>query len=160
MRPTVDAVKLIGCLVVTLGTGFVGSLSTRSGIDTWYASLSKPVFTPPGWIFAPAWTALYVMMGIAAYLVLRQGLRQPGVAAALVAFAAQLGLNLLWSMLFFGKRQPLWGLADIAALWVMIVVTMVLFFRVSKPAGWLFVPYLAWVSFASVLNYEIWRLNR
>lgn len=156
----VDVIRLIVCLAVTLGVGFAGSWFTAPAIGTWYAALRKPAFTPPDWVFAPVWTVFYAMMGVAAFLVWRAGSSSRWVAPALIAFGAQLGLNLLWSVVFFGWRQPGWAMLDIVALWVMIVVTMVLFAKVSTPACWLLAPYIAWVTFASVLNFELWRLNR
>lgn len=160
MKTLSEVGKLIICLVVPLAVGFLGSMSTRSAIDTWFPALERPAFSPPDWVFAPVWTILYIMMGIAAFLVWRSGMQSRYVAPALVAFAVQLGLNFLWPELFFGRRQLLLGLVDIIALWAMIVVTMVLFFKVSRVAGLLMIPYLAWVTFASVLNFELWRLNR
>lgn len=154
-----DALRLIICLVVTLGVGFAGSLFTAPAVDTWYAALRKPAFTPPGWLFAPVWTALYVMMAAAAFLVWRVGAGSRWTVAALTAFAVQLGLNFLWSVIFFGWKQPGWAMVDIIALWIMIAVTMALFARLSALACWLLAPYIIWVTFASVLNFEIWRLN-
>lgn len=154
----------IGRIVVSIGfpllCGFLGSLATRPAISTWYAGLAKPSFSPPNWLFGPAWTVLYILMGIAAFLVWNRGLGAPGVKAALLLFLVQLALNLAWSFIFFAGRSPAWGFVEILALWVAIVVTMVLFFRVSAAAGWLMVPYIGWVSFATVLNGAIMALNR
>ena len=158
MNSVLDAAKMIGCLAITLAVGYVGSILTRSSVGSWYGSLRKPALTPPGWVFAPVWTLLYIMMGLALYLVLRTGWRNSGVAVA--AFAVQLGLNLLWSVLFFGQRLLLWGLVEIGVLWIMILLTTVIFFRLSPLAGWLMAPYLAWVTFASYLNLAIWQMNR
>ncbi len=155
-----DAVKLLVSLVVPLACGFVGSLATRPAIPGWYAGLNKPVFAPPNWLFGPAWTALYVMMGIAAFLVWRQGLAEPTVKTALLFYIIQLVLNLAWSWLFFALRSPLAGLVEIVVLWCAILVTVILFFRVSRAAGILMLPYIGWVSFASALNAGIWVLNR
>lgn len=155
-----DAIKLLLCLGITLGVGFAGSRYTAPSIPNWYAGLQKPAFNPPNWVFAPVWTLLYAMMAVAAFLVWRSDIHTQWKAVALVAFAVQLGLNFLWSLIFFGRHQPFWALIEILALWVMIVVTMVLFFKLSGTASLLLVPYLAWVTFAAVLNYEIWRLNR
>lgn len=124
----------------------------------WYAALNKPAWNPPGWIFGPVWTALYVMMAVAAWLVWRRG----GFAAQrrpLGWFLAQLVLNALWTPLFFGLRQPGWAFAEILLLWLAILATLLAFRSVSRAAAWLLVPYLAWVSFAAVLNGTIWRLN-
>lgn len=124
----------------------------------WYASLNKPAWNPPGWIFGPVWTALYTMMAVAAWLVWRQGgwSRQ---RTPLVLFAVQLALNALWTPLFFGLHRPDLAFAGIVALWLAICATMVAFRRVSRPAVWLLAPYLAWVSFAAALNLTLWRMN-
>lgn len=160
MRIVWDIIRLAVCLGATMGVGFAGSMYTAPAIGNWYAGLQKPPFNPPNWVFMPVWTALYAMMAVAAFLVWRAGFENRWTRPALLAFVVQLGLNFLWSLLFFGRQQPFYALLDIAALWIMIVVTMVLFLRVSRPAGLLLVPYLAWVTFASVLNFELWRLNR
>mgnify|MGYP000707234161 CR=1 FL=1 len=115
---------------------------------------------PPNWLFGPAWTLLYLLMAVAAFLVWKQGFGASGVKLALVAFLVQLALNTLWSVLFFGMRSPLAGLVDIAALWLAILATIVLFFRVSTAAGILLLPYQAWVTFAAALNCALWMLNR
>ncbi|MDE2038021.1 MAG: tryptophan-rich sensory protein [Patescibacteria group bacterium] len=154
-----DAFKLIAAVAVSGLAGAVGSLFTAPAIPTWYAALAKPSFAPPNWLFGPVWTVLYLLMGVAAFLVWKKGWNGAGVRRALGAFLLQLALNALWSAAFFGLRSPLWGLADIAALWLAIVATMVLFYKVSKPAAWLLLPYLLWVSFAACLNYSLWTLN-
>ncbi len=124
----------------------------------WYASLNKPSWNPPGWIFGPVWSALYAMMAIAAWLVWRRG----GFAAQrspLRWFVVQLALNAIWTPLFFGLHAPGWAFAEILMLWLAIAATVVAFWRVSRPAAGLLVPYLLWVGFASWLNYTLWRLN-
>jgi translocator protein len=151
--------KLIISLAACLGAGFIGSFFTAGAIPTWYAALNKPAFNPPSWIFAPVWTTLYVMMGIAAYLVWRKGLSAPGVKLALTGFVIQLILNVVWSLIFFNWHSPGYAFIEIIALWLSIALTLVYFYQVSKPAAWLLVPYILWVSFASFLNYVIWRLN-
>jgi len=155
-----DIVKLAVCVIVCEGAGFIGSIFTAPNVPGWYASLAKPLFTPPSWLFAPVWTALYLLMGISVFLVWRRGLAESRVKAALAVFAAQLVLNVLWSFAFFGRQSPLAGLWVIAALWIMIVATIVSFSRVSAPAAILLAPYILWVSFAAVLNAELFRLNR
>ena len=152
--------KLLASLAVVLAAGGIGSLATSRAIPTWYQTLQKPSFNPPDWLFGPAWTLLYLLMAVAAFLVWKQGLNVAGVRFALGAFLVQLALNSLWSVLFFGLRSPLAGLLDIIVLWTAIVATIVLFFRVSSQAGILLLPYLAWVTFAAVLNAAIYRLNR
>jgi benzodiazapine receptor len=150
-----NTLGLVGWLVVSLAAGGVGS---RFMPGAWYASLAKPSWTPPNGVFGPVWTALYVMMGVAAWLVWRRaGFK--AAAAALVAFLAQLVLNALWSYLFFGLHRPGVALIEIGALWVAILATVVLFWRENPRAGALMLPYLAWVGFASVLNFALWRLN-
>lgn len=125
----------------------------------WYPALAKPPFTPPAWVFAPAWTLLYLMMGVAAYLVWREGLSRPGARRALAVFLVQLALNGFWSIVFFGLRLPGLAFAEITLLWATIGLTALLFYRQSVAAGLLILPYWGWVTFAAVLNFSIWRLN-
>lgn len=146
-------------IVVPLAVGFLGSLVTMPAIDSWYVELAKPALNPPSWVFGPAWTALYVLMGVAAFLVWRKGLESKGVRVALGLFAAQLVLNGIWSFIFFGLQNPIVALIDIAVLWILIVFTMIAFYRVSPVAMCLLVPYLLWVSFATYLNAAIAMLN-
>lgn len=155
-----NLLKLIASLVTVLAAGAIGSVATAKAIPTWYAALAKPRFNPPEWLFGPAWTVLYLLMAVAAFLVWKQGFGSPGVKLALAVFLLQLILNALWSVLFFGLRSPLAGMVDIVVMWVAILWTIVLFFRVSVPAGVMLLPYIAWVSFAAVLNAAILRLNR
>lgn len=140
------------------GGGALIGLATQGGDSLWYASLDKPSWTPPGWIFGPVWTTLYTAMGVAAWLVWREGQwRQQRLP--LTVFLVQLAVNFAWSPLFFGLRQITWGLVDIVVLWVLIVVTIRLFARVKPAAAWLLTPYLAWVSFATALNAAIVWMN-
>ena len=145
---------LVGFIALCEAAGLAGTAFTMSAIPEWYAFLDKPAFSPPNWLFGPVWTLLYFMMGVAAWLVWRRA-----GAGALKVFWLQLALNALWTPLFFGLRSPLAGLVCIAALWLAIVWTMVVFWRVSRPAAALLLPYLAWVSFASMLNLGIYLLN-
>jgi len=154
-----ETLQLIISVVVCQLAGVIGGLFTGPAIPTWYASLRKPSFTPPGWVFGPAWVTLYVMMGVAAFLVWRRGLDDPQVRIALVIFVVQLLLNASWSVVFFGQRSPMGGLLVIGLLWVAILLTIIAFARVSSVAALLLVPYILWVSFASVLNGAIVRLN-
>lgn len=149
---------LAAFVAVTLAAGFVGSLVTNPSIPGWYASLQKPAWTPPNWLFGPVWTLLYLMMAVAAWLVWRER-GFGGARLALALFAAQLVLNALWSILFFGLRSPGAALVEIALLWAAILATAAAFWRVTHPAGWLLVPYLWWVTYAAFLNYAIWRRN-
>lgn len=154
-----DVAKIIVSLLAAFLAGGIGSVFTTSSLPNWYAGLQKPFFTPPDWLFAPAWTILYVLMAVAAFLVWRQGLRTLGVRRALWAYLVQLILNVLWSVVFFGLKSPLFGMVVILFLWFAIIVTTVRFFWVSRTAAWLMVPYAIWVTFASVLNIGIYALN-
>jgi tryptophan-rich sensory protein len=151
--------RLIGCVVLCLAAGFIGSFFTFSAIPTWYATLVKPAFSPPNWLFGPVWTTLYIMMGIALYIVREHGAKKPLVADASLWFGLQLALNTAWSILFFGLHSPALGLACIAVLWLAIAVTMEKFRKISRNAFLLLVPYIAWVSFAMLLNASLWLLN-
>jgi benzodiazapine receptor len=144
---------------VPLAVGFAGSFFTNSSLD-WYQTLAKPIFTPPGWLFAPVWTILYLLMGISAFLVWRKGLTTAAGKTAIAAFILQLVFNALWTPIFFGAKQPLFAFMDIIMLWLAIAATIATFKRVSTPAAILFIPYMAWVSFAAVLNAAIYMLNR
>jgi benzodiazapine receptor len=137
---------------------FVGSVVTYPSIPTWYASLIKPSWTPPAWLFGPVWSALYLMMALAAWLVWRRG----GLAATrlpVTLFLVQLGLNVAWSFLFFGLRMPGLAFAEIVILWCAILTTLIVFWRRRAAAGWLLLPYLLWVTFAAALNFALWRMN-
>ena len=149
---------LLVFLGICLGVEIVSGLATRQSVSTWYVTLNKPSWTPPGWIFPWVWTLLYVSMGVAAWLVW-QGRDAHAVTTALTVFAVQLVFNGVWSFFFFGQRSLGLALVDILLLLVALVATTVLFWKVRPLAGALLLPYAAWVSFASVLNYTIWRLN-
>ncbi len=151
--------KLIISLIVSHAAGIIGSIATFNAVNTWYLTIQKPVFTPPGWLFGPAWLTLYTLMGIALYLVWDRGIREQRVRTAISLFAVQLVLNTLWSILFFGFQAPLYAFVEIMFLWLFILLTMVQFFQISKAAGWLLVPYILWVSFAAILNLSIVLLN-
>ena len=153
-------IKAIVCILLCLSAGGIGSVFTSSAIPEWYATLVKPSFSPPNGIFAPVWTILYIMMGLAAALVWQKGLQNPQVRTALIAFLIQLILNMIWSVLFFGLRAPLYGLVDILFLWGMILVTIARFSRVSISAALLLIPYILWVTFATGLNFGIFLLNK
>jgi len=151
---------LVLSIAVPLAFGFAGSLFTpEKGSEWYYQVLMKPSWNPPDWLFAPVWTVLFIMMGTALYLVVRDGLSRPGVKAAVAVYSLQLLLNLAWSALFFGMQSPFYAFLEIIVLWLAIVTTMVLFARQSRVAAYLLVPYLLWVSFASYLNFVIWQLN-
>lgn len=149
------------CIAVLISefTGFLGALFTAPSISTWYGGLMKSALTPPAWIFAPVWLALFFLMGVAAFLVWSCGIARQDVKRALALFGVQLLLNILWSAIFFGLQNPGLAFFELIILWVVICWTMILFFRISFPAGWLLVPYVLWVSFAGYLNYVITLLN-
>jgi len=153
-------IKLIISVGICVLGGFAGSFFTASSVNSWYAALRKPVLNPPSWIFAPVWTILYVMMGVSAFLIWKQGLGNDNVKTALTIFILQLALNFAWSPAFFGMKSPLMGLVIIVLMWCAILFTIVLFHRVSHPAAYLLAPYLIWVSFATYLNASIYFLNR
>jgi tryptophan-rich sensory protein len=140
--------------------GIVGALFTGPAIPGWYAGLAKPSFNPPGWIFGPVWTTLYALMGLAAWLVYDRKGRGADVRRALSIFVAQLVLNVMWSIMFFGAHQILAAFVIIVALWILIAATIKLFFRISRAAAILLVPYFLWVGFATVLNAALYALNR
>jgi tryptophan-rich sensory protein len=149
----------VGFIVLIELIGNIGSIATFSQITGWYAALTKPSFNPPSWIFGPVWTILFALMGIALYLVWLNGVKKAATRTAIIAFSFQLILNVLWSFIFFGWHQPGFALIEIFLLWLAIVVTIRVFHNVSRLAAWLMVPYLAWVTFATLLNFSIWRLN-
>ncbi len=153
-----DIAGLLAFLVICLGISVAGGAATASSVGTWYQTLQKPSFNPPNWLFAPVWTALYIMIAVAGWRVWRaHGLR--GARAAMALFAVQLALNLAWSFLFFGYRMIGAALIEIILLLMAILVTTVLFWKRDRLAGMLFVPYAGWVAFATILNFALWRLN-
>lgn len=156
--PAKQALLLAAFVGVCLTAGAIGSLATAPQIPTWYAGLAKPDWNPPSWVFAPVWTSLYILMGFAGWNVWRK-VGELRWTSPFGVYWAQLGLNALWSFLFFGMEAPGLAFAEILLLWVMILLTMRVFALYSKAAVWLMLPYLAWVSFAAVLNFTIWRLN-
>lgn len=151
--------KFITSLLIPLTVGFVAGMFTQQSVETWYTTLNKPWFNPPNWIFAPVWTSLYILMGIAMWLIWKSEAPEKDKKPALYLYATQLVLNFFWSLIFFYLHQPGWALVEIAALWICILLTIFAFARIHKTAAWLLVPYITWVSFASILNFYIWRLN-
>lgn len=151
--------RLIGCIAICQAAGIIGSIFTAQSVRTWYTTLQKPAFSPPNWLFAPVWITLYTMMGIALYLVWRKSESTDVPSVVFIVFAVQLGLNALWSFVFFGLRSPFWGVVEITMLWLAIITVIILFWKVSQYAALLLVPYLLWVSFAALLNFSLWRLN-
>ncbi|MGB9929670.1 MAG: TspO/MBR family protein [Methanosarcina sp.] len=159
MLGNVNIFKLITSIVICLLSGVIGSVFTASSIENWYVLLEKPALNPPSWIFSPVWTILYILMGISLYLVWEKGLQYPGVKFGITIFAIQLVLNTLWSIVFFGLRNPFYGFIEIIFLWIAIVITIWQFYKISKTASYLLLPYLLWVTFATYLTYSIWILN-
>lgn len=152
------SVLFVICILICLSAGFIGSFFTASSIPTWYAGIAKPSFNPPGWIFGPVWTILYVLMGISLFLVIKNGFSKKN-KTAVNYFSVQLILNAIWSILFFGLKNPLLAFIEILFLWFFILMTILSSYKISKLASYLLIPYLLWVSFASFLNYFIWMLN-
>ena len=153
-----DILKLAASVILCQMAGVLGSLFTIPAIPTWYVTLRKPFFTPPNWIFGPVWISLFTLMGISLFFVWRRT-DHTKFKIAFVFFFIQLILNIFWSVAFFGLKSPLLGLIDIVLLWAAILLTILNFFKVSKFAGVLLIPYLLWVSFATLLNFSLWFLN-
>ncbi len=152
--------KLIISIVLPVVVGWVSSYFTASSVKTWFVTLKKPLFNPPSWLFAPVWTILYILMGIAFYLIWKNSSANHDLKKRAIAFYfLQLLLNFFWSVIFFYSRQPGWAFAEILVLLLMIIVTAFHFYKISKTAGWLMLPYILWVCFATLLNYSIWQLN-
>ena len=151
--------KLIISILFPLLVGASAGFFTSSGVNGWYVTASKPWFNPPNWIFAPVWTALYILMGIALFLVWKAETDKNIKQTAIILFAVQLTLNFFWSFIFFKLQLPGWAFAEIILMWIMIFITILWFGKISSAAAWLLVPYISWVSFASILNYAIWKLN-
>ncbi|VVB99675.1 TspO/MBR family protein [uncultured archaeon] len=154
-----DFRKLIIAVVACEAVGYVGALFTAPAVSTWYAGLNKPVFAPPDFIFGPVWIALYFLMGLGLYIVWYKGIENVDTRRAIALFAFQLSLNLLWTGIFFGAKDIGLAFAEIIALWIVVVLTIVEFGRISRKPAALMFPYLAWVSFATFLNYAFWLMN-
>ena len=154
-KPYLEAVKIFGCIILCLLAGLIGTLFTTTGPNSWYSHLVKPSFNPPNWIFAPVWTILYILMGVSLYLALKNKIH---IRARLV-FLVQLLLNTFWTIIFFGFEKTGWALIEIIVLWAFILWTMILFYKKSKAATYLMIPYLLWVSFATILTLAIFILN-
>lgn len=151
--------KLIGIIIVCQVFGSLGSIFTIPNIPTWYAGLVKPFFNPPNWLFAPAWTTLFFLMAIAIYLVLETKAKKEIKEKAIIFFIIQFFFNFLWSLLFFGLRNPLLGFIGIIILLPLIIITTIFFYQINKKAAYLMIPYIVWVSFATILNFSIMILN-
>jgi benzodiazapine receptor len=145
---------------LTIVAAAIGGAVTARPVQTWYRTIRKPTWNPPDRLFGPVWTALYILMAVALWRVWRMGWDTAGVRPAVTLFLVQLVLNVLWSAVFFGWKRLWWAFAEICVLWVFIIATVLVFFNLQPLAGWLLVPYAAWVTFAAILNLTVWRLNR
>ncbi len=153
-----NLIKLIFSIVICQLAGIIGSVFTAPAIQGWYTGIAKPAFNPPSWIFAPVWTTLFLLMGISLYLIIREK-QTPKIRIAEYVFTIQLVLNIIWSVLFFGLQNPGAAFAEIIILWIAIAGSIYYFYKINKTAAYLLVPYIAWVSFATILNYSIFVLN-
>ena len=151
--------KLIASIVICQLAGIIGSIFTSPAISTWYAGLQRPELSPPNWVFGPVWITLYTLMGISLFLVWDKGLKKKQSKTAVSIFGVQLFLNAAWSFLFFGLKSPVLAFFEILILLAAIIITTVLFYRISKTSAYLLIPYVAWVFVATILNYSIWMLN-
>lgn len=152
-----NSLKLPLSILFAILVGALGSLFTSSSVQTWYVTLTKPAFNPPSWLFGPVWTILYILMGVSFWMIWTSKSKEK--KRAIVLFLIQLFLNGIWSPVFFGAHSIGGALTLIVLLWAAIALTILVFKKISKPAAWLLVPYILWVSFATVLNFAIWRLN-
>lgn len=159
MVQRVNLSKLVVSILLCQFAGLIGSVFTASSLENWYLFLEKPAFNPPAWVFFPAWVTLYTLMGISLYLVWEKGLQEQEVKKGMFIFGIQIGLNALWSILFFGLKSPYYAFVEIVLLWFAILLTILKFRKISKTASYLLFPYILWVSFAMLLNYYIWILN-
>lgn len=150
--------RLAASLVICQMAGIIGSIFTAPAIPEWYASLEKPAFNPPGWVFSPVWILLYLLMGLTLYILWQHWPKREA-KSAILFFGVQLGLNSLWSVIFFGLESPLAAFIEIILLWIFVLLTMIKTVRISRTAVYLLLPYILWVSFAAVLNFFLWRLN-
>ncbi len=152
-----NLVKLAISIVIPLIIGFLGSFFTRSSVSSWYLTIAKPVFQPPSWLFGPVWTFLFILIGISFYLIWINKYKNKNLAY--IIYSIQLFLNFLWSLLFFGLRNPLYALIEIFVLWAIILTNIIVFYKISKASAFLLIPYLLWVTFATILNFAIVLLN-
>jgi len=159
MSQKINLFKLLTSVLLCQLAGAVGSVFTVSSIENWFPLLEKPAFSPSSWIFFPVWVVLYTLMGISLYIVWGKGVQQREVKIGLLIFGLQLGINILWSVLFFGLKSPYYAFIEIIFLWLAILLTIFQFRKISKTASYLLLPYIIWVSFAALLNYYLWILN-
>lgn len=156
----VNLIKLATSILICQAAGAIGAFFTISAIPVWYQSLVKPTFNPPNYLFGPVWTILYTLMGISLYLIWQKGLKKKEVKEAITLFLIQLILNILWSIVFFGMKNIGLALVEIVILLMLIVRVIMKFYKIDKWAAYLLLPYLFWTSFATILNYSLWTLNR
>ncbi|MBL0271367.1 MAG: tryptophan-rich sensory protein [Chitinophagaceae bacterium] len=154
-----NTAKLVISIIVPLAIGATSGLFTETGVGSWYQTIQKPSWNPPGWIFGPVWTTLYILMGISLYLIWKSDATPSLKWLAILLFALQLALNFFWSLIFFNQHAIGWALVEIIVLWLSILATIFVFARINNTAAWLLVPYISWVSFAGILTYTIWKLN-
>lgn len=154
-----NTLKLIIAVALPLVVGATSGFFTVTGVESWYQTINKPSWNPPNWVFGPVWTTLYILMGIALFLVWKADTSAELKKIAISLFAVQLVFNFFWSFIFFYLQQPGWAVLELAVMWIFILLTIFAFAQVSKTAAWLLVPYISWVSFAGILNYTIWKLN-
>jgi len=155
-----NILKLVLSIAVCQGAGLIGTIFTVSSIESWYNLLNQPSFRPPNFLFGPVWTILYTLMGISLYWIWTVGTKKKEVRKALKLFAVHLVFNATWSIVFFGMHNIPLSLINILVLWILIIMVMIKFYRIDKKASLILLPYLAWVSFATILNYNIFLLNR
>lgn len=146
-------------ILICQSAGILGSYFTIASIEGWYSTLIKPPFNPPSWVFGPVWTLLYTMMGISLYLIYKEGIHKKDTKAAVILFGIHLFFNAIWSILFFGLKNPLLGFVEIILLLTTLIIIIGIFYKIRKAAGLLLIPYLLWLSFATILNFAIWQLN-
>ncbi len=152
--------KLVISILICQAAGFLGSIFTTPKIATWYAGVVKPSFNPPNYLFGPVWTLLFILMGISLYIIWISKFKDKAYKKEVITiFAIQLILNIFWSILFFGLESPMLAFFEIMALWISILATIIGFYKISRIASFILIPYILWVSFASVLNFFIWKLN-
>ncbi len=151
-------IKLVISIIIPLAVGSLGSFFTSKSVDTWYLTLNKPSFNPPDWLFGPVWTTLFILIGFSFYLVWKNNFGK-NKNIAISVYSLQLFLNLFWSFFFFVLKSPFLALIEIVILWFAILANIIIFYRISKPAAFLLLPYFLWVSFAAILNYSIFILN-
>ncbi|MFH1656359.1 MAG: TspO/MBR family protein [Candidatus Nealsonbacteria bacterium] len=159
MDKRINFLKLIISILICQGAGLIGSIFTSPAISTWYVTFKKPSFNPPNWIFAPVWILLFLLMAISLYLIWDRGLKDKKIKIAIFLFSIQLILNIFWSILFFGLQSPFYAFIEIIILWLIILLTIISFYKISKISAYLLFPYILWVSFALILNFSILILN-